>query len=242
MIDVHRHSGRRLSPHGDQHARVAFGPWAHDSPLTNGFGGRGGLSEIQLPPAGRFTPGASDAEEIVTYVYSGGLVLEDPNGGQAVAYAGEFLRSALPHAADDREIRASTTAGAHVFRVSLCRLDAGPGQAGERARFTEAQRRNRVCAVASPDARDGSLQVHHDAVVCSSVLDSGHHFPYLLRPMRTVWVHVVNGSAMFGEHLLRSGDTVGVTGEPWVSFVAQQTSEVLLIDLGLHDAAEPRPS
>ena len=211
MIDVHRHTERRPNPLGDEHVRIVFGPRAADAPIAGGLGGVGCLSEIRLPPAGRFAAGASDAEQTLTYVYSGALALEDCNGGSAFAYAGEFLRSALPAGAHERKLRASTTASAHVFRIALRHVQTGLCQVGERARFTAGQRRNRACAVASPDARDGSLQIQQDVVVCSSVLDAGHHFAYPVQPRRTVWVHLVAGSATLGELVLSVGDSVSVT-------------------------------
>jgi len=242
MIDVHRHTERHHDSHCERHVRIAFGSRTHDTPPTDALGGLGGLSEIRLPPAGRCTPVASDAEETVTYVYSGALAVEESNGGHAIAYAGEFLRSALPPGAYDREIKAPKTVGAHVFRISLRGLKVGPCRAAEHTRFTAGQRRNKVCAVASPDARDGSLQIHQDAVVYSSILDAGHHFAYPLRPRRTAWVHLVAGSATLGALVLSVGDSVGVTSEPWVSFVAQRSSEILLIDVGSQDTLERRPS
>ncbi len=242
VIDVRRNTERCPTAVGDEHVRVVFGPQAADLPTTGGLGGVGGLSEIWLPAAGRFATRASEAGQTLTYVYSGALALDDCNGGAAFAYAGEFLRSALPTGAHDRELRASTTAGARVFWIALHRVQTGLRQVGERARFTTGQRRNMACAVASPDARDGSLLIRQDVVVCSSVLDAGHHFAYPVKPRRTVWVHLVAGSVTFGELVLSVGDSVGVTDEPRVSFVARQSSEILLMDVGAREPLERGPS
>jgi redox-sensitive bicupin YhaK (pirin superfamily) len=169
-------------------------------------------------------------------VHSGALEVRAVDGAPAIAYAGEFLHSALPSGVHDGELRASTTAFARVFRISLHRQEASLVRASARTRFTAAQRRNKICVAASPDARAGSLKTNHDVIVCSSILDVGHHLAYPVGPRRTVWMHVVDGSAEVGELVLREGDSVGVYDEPWVSCVAQCSSEVLLIDIGPEDS------
>jgi redox-sensitive bicupin YhaK (pirin superfamily) len=89
-----------------------------------------------------------------------------------------------------------------------------------------------LCIVASPDGRQGSLRIHRDALVCSSVLDPGHHLIHELLPGRTAWLHVICGEATFHDTILNPGDGVGVTIERSVSLTARESTEILLVDLG----------
>lgn len=203
-----------------------------NQPLAVGFGVMGGLCEIQLPPAGRLTPGPGDSTAFVTYVHRGAIELEDVSHNPDIAYAGEFLLSATPPALLERKTRASRTAGASLFRIAVRLAENGPVRAGERTRFTTAQRSHRLCVVASPDGRDGSLQLDHDVVVYSSILDPGHHLAHERSPGRVIWVHVIRGVASLDEVVLKRGDSARVSIEPRVSLTAQESTEVLVIDLG----------
>jgi redox-sensitive bicupin YhaK (pirin superfamily) len=95
-----------------------------------------------------------------------------------------------------------------------------------------AQRHNLPCVVASPDGRKGSLRIHQDVVICSSVLDPGHHFVHELPPGRSAWLHAVDGQATLNDIILSRGDGVGFTLEPSISLTAQENTEVLLVELG----------
>ena len=101
----------------------------------------------------------------------------------------------------------------------------------EQKRFTAAQRRNLLCVVASPDGRKGSLRIHQDALVCSSILEPGHHLVHELEPGCCAWLHMVYGEAVLNDLVLTRGDGVGVAAEPSISITAQDNTEILLVDL-----------
>jgi hypothetical protein len=101
-----------------------------------------------------------------------------------------------------------------------------------------AERRGLLCVVASPDGRTGSLHVHQDIRIYSTLLDAGQHVVHELRPGRGAWLHVVSGEATLGDLVLGTGDGVGLSGEPAVSFTAREATEILLVDL----PAPPQPA
>jgi redox-sensitive bicupin YhaK (pirin superfamily) len=84
----------------------------------------------------------------------------------------------------------------------------------------------------SPDGRKGSLRIHQDALVYSSILDPGHHIFLELGPGRTAWLHIVCGEARLNDIVLTEGDGVGVTKEPSVSFTVREKRVVMLICRG----------
>jgi redox-sensitive bicupin YhaK (pirin superfamily) len=117
-----------------------------------------------------------------------------------------------------------------VFRISL---PASPGDLEpgiETKRFSVAHRRGVLCFVASPGGRDGTLHIQSGALICSTILDTGQHLAYELAPRRSVWLHIVTGEVKMGEVGLTTGDGIGVTGEHAVSLIAQDESEILLVD------------
>lgn len=150
-------------------------------------------------------------------------------------HTGEFQRMSTGRRIQHKETSVSRTDSVHLFRISLRSAQAGLDRGHEQKRFTEAQRRNLLCVVASPDGRKESLRIHQDALVCSAILDPGQHLVHELTPGRTAWLHAVCGEATINDLVLTQGDGVGVTNERSVSLTVRENTEILLVDLGPAD-------
>jgi quercetin 2,3-dioxygenase len=208
------------------------------TPFAGGFGALESLSEALLRPGASIPRKPLHDSEIVTYVREGTLSYEDSLGRSGVIQAGEFQRSTTGRRVRYRETNVSRVDGAHVFQLWLrpTATELDPEQQQEQKRFSVADRRDRLCVVASEDARNASLRLHEDAVVYSALLARGHHVVHELMPGRSAWLHVVRGELSLGETFLTTGDGAGFTAERVVSLTARESSEILLLDLG-----EPEP-
>lgn len=230
MITVCRSDERR---HGRSARRDLWRTFQRaEGPANGGFGVLAAFDELRLPPGGVGGPRPPGEAEVVTYVYEGALAQSDSTGGSGVLRAGEFQRMATGSGVRHRESNASRTEWAHVFRLSLRPSEVGLECAREQGRFATAQRRNVLCAVASPDGRKGSLRLIQDAVVYSCVLDPGRHIIHELLPGRRTWLHVVRGEVAMRNLVLTGGDGVGLESERSVSLTASESTEILLVDLG----------
>jgi redox-sensitive bicupin YhaK (pirin superfamily) len=232
MITLRRSAERRHVKCGGQAIWYTFYPSDGTDAFADDFGALVVFDEMRLAPGESTESLPGDEVEMVTYVYKGALSHEDSTGGSGVIRAGEFQRRSTGHRVRHRETNASRSAWAHAFRISLRPDEVGLDAAREERRFTAAQRRNALCVVASPDGRKGSLRVHQDALVYSSILDPGHHIFLELGPGRTAWLHIVCGEARLSDIVLTEGDGVGVTKEPSVSLTVQENTEMLLVDFG----------
>jgi quercetin 2,3-dioxygenase len=202
-----------------------------------GFGVILAIDEIRIQPNGISAPhpgedSGTEESETVTYVHAGAIAHEDSTGNSGVLNAGEFQHTVIGRGTCHKETNASRADWAHVLRITLLPSEVGLGFSQEQRRFAAAQRHNTLCVVASSDGRMGSLRLGQDALVCSSLLDPGHHVIHELQAGRSAWLHVVRGEVALQNDILTGGDGVGVTAEPSISFTAQMSSEVLLIDLG----------
>jgi len=232
MITVRRDTERCHVQRGKHDIWHTFYPQEHPDPLADGFGNLAVFNEMRLPPGGGSRPHRRDEAEIVTYVYKGALAQEDSTGYSGVIQAGEFQRLTTGRAIRHKETNASRTDWAHVFRISLRPSEVGLDCTREQKRFTAAQRRNVLCVIASPDGRKGSLRIHQDTLIYSSILDPGLHLVHELLPGRSDWLHIMYGKAKLNDIVLTQGDGVGVTIEPSVSITVQENTEILLVDLG----------
>jgi redox-sensitive bicupin YhaK (pirin superfamily) len=232
MITLCRAEERRHDRRRKQGVWLTFCPRHRAGLLADGFGILESLSENRLPPGAVSAAHQRQEAEIITYVFKGALAQEDSSGGSGVVYAGEFQRMTISHGVRHKETNASRSDWAHIFRISLRPSQMGLDCTHEQKRFAAAQRHNVLCVVASRDGRKGSLRILQDALICSSVLDPGHHLVHELFPERSAWLHVICGEATLNDLILTRGDGVGVTDERSVSCTAQESTELLLVDLG----------
>lgn len=232
MITLRRDTERRHDKRGKHDVWGTFFPGQRSEPLAAGFGALVALDELRLLPGGALVPRIGEEAEIVTYVYQGGLAQADSTGSSGVVHAGEFQRMIPGQGIRHKETNASRNGPVHFFRITLRPSEAGLTCTREQQRFAAAQRHNVLCVVVSPDGRKGSLRIHQDTLICSSVLDRGHHLIHELKPGRSAWLHLIRGEATLREFVLTHGDGAGVTLEASVSLTAQEDTEILLVDLG----------
>jgi redox-sensitive bicupin YhaK (pirin superfamily) len=231
MITVHRATDRRHELRGRRERWHSFEPAGRGGPLAGGLGVLVSLDEELLPPGGQAPRSLRSTSEIVTYVREGSLAYSDATNRSGIIDAGEFQRRASSPGQTHREANASRVRWTHVFHVGLRAPATGLDPRLEQRRFGSALRRDRLCAIASPDGRESSLRVQQDARLFSAILHPGRHLAYEISPGRCVWLQVVRGELGLHDRVLRTGDGVAVEAERAASLTAREETEILLIDL-----------
>jgi hypothetical protein len=238
MITLKRSASRRHEQYRKHDVWHTFDAEDRGDRFADGFENLELLEEHWLPRGAVLREKPHRDAEIVTYVREGALAQEDSTGWSGVINAGEFQRVSTTGRGHRRERNASQSDWAHIFQAWLRPLTPGMEHEPEQKRFSRADRRGVLCVVASPDRRKGSLCVHQDVAVYSSMLDPGQHQVHALAVGRSAWIHVVRGEATLGDLVIAAGDGVGVSGEPVVSLTAREATEILLIDLRTRLASE----
>jgi quercetin 2,3-dioxygenase len=231
MITLCRAEDRRHLRRLKQDLWLTFDPRVGEAPLPDGFGALEMLNEDRLSGGARVPLRPDRAAEILTYVLEGAVAHEDSRGSSGVIHAGEFQRIHAGPRLRHSQTNASRTEAAHVFHIWLRAAHAEFDPSNVQKRFCAADRRGVLCAVASPDGRNGSLRIHVDASIYSAMLDPGQHLVHALEPKRGAWLHVVRGQVRLGDVVLNTGDAAGVTADRAVSITACQPTEILLLDL-----------
>ncbi|MBN1605004.1 MAG: pirin family protein [Polyangiaceae bacterium] len=237
MITIRRANERHHDLRGSRELWLTFHPNAPTTPLADGFGALEMLNESRLPPDTEIPPRVRHDIQIITYVREGALAYEDSMGRLGVLRAGEFHHMSFGRGIRHSDKNASRTDWAHVFQIWLRPTAAGLDSRREQRRFSAADRRGRLRVIASPDARNGSLQIHQDTLICSALLEPGQHVAHEIHPGRSVWLHLVHGEVGLDEFVLTTGDGVGVSAERAVSVTARAATEILLLDLDSMEAA-----
>jgi redox-sensitive bicupin YhaK (pirin superfamily) len=230
MIRLRKSNERLHTVQGGQETWESFSSDGSADPVP-GFRSLQSFREVSLAPGAEVQFEAGRDLEVLTYVWIGSLLMEDPGGTTVMLETGEFHRSAAKPGAIHRGTNGSLVEPARHFQF-LITPDRKAGQPpAEKRRFPMAERRGILKLLGSRTGRDASLRLRQDVSVYSSILDSGHHLIHELAPERGAWLHVVNGRIQLVDHVLEAGDEAFLAEEAAVSLTARGPSEILLLDL-----------
>jgi quercetin 2,3-dioxygenase len=170
--------------------------------------------------------------EILTYIVEGALEHRDSTGDGAVIRRGEVQRMTAGAGIRHSEYNASPRNPVKLLQIWLLPDRDGLPPGYEQKLFPEGAKKDRLCLLASPDGRDGSLSIHQDAFVYASLLEKGREVSLPLASGRGAWVQVVAGKVSVNGRSLTAGDGASVEQAEAVRLAAETDSEFLLFDLG----------
>jgi redox-sensitive bicupin YhaK (pirin superfamily) len=213
----------------DSRHTFSFGHY-HD-PQWMGFGPLRVINEDRVAPGGGFQPHRHANMEILSYVLSGALAHRDNAGGGGVLRPGELQWMSAGHGIEHSEFNDSQDEPVHFLQIWIQpdRVNAPPAYA--QRTFDPDARRGRWATLTSPDGADGSLAIRQQAWLRGVLLDEGDAVEFVPDPARRYWLHVVQGEASVGDHVLAAGDALGFTDESTPLRLTGRNADILLFDL-----------
>jgi redox-sensitive bicupin YhaK (pirin superfamily) len=97
--------------------------------------------------------------------------------------------------------------------------------------FAEALSSERLCLLASPDGRDGSIAIRQDARVHAARTRAARAFSIDLGAGRSAWLQVARGSIQVNRQALLQGDGMAAEKERKLEIATEKDAEFLLFDL-----------
>lgn len=169
--------------------------------------------------------------EILTYVLEGVLEHHDSMGNTSVIRPGEVLRMSAGTGITHSEYNLSHHLPVHFIQIWINpeRHDLDPSYSQKF--FSPASKWGQWCLICSRNGRDGSLRIHQDVDVYSTLLDENDEIVFEALFDRYYWVHVVSGKFMIQENVLDSGDSAALKEESAIEIRCLQGGELLLFDL-----------
>jgi hypothetical protein len=231
MITLRSAKQRLRTIDGGRETLQSFNAENPFDPAHDGFRSLECLREEWLAPGVELEFRAPRNLEILTYVWKGAVILEDPGGQKTPLEMGECHRATARNGTLHRFWNSSRIETARVFQSFMTPDRNFLQTPGEKKRFSLAERRGVLRLLFSRDGRNSSLRLRQDAGIYSSILDSGHHLVHELASGRGAWIHVVHGRIQMFDQKLEAGDGVSIIEEPAVSMTAREPSEILLFDL-----------
>ena len=231
MITVRPSSERGHGQHGWLDTRHTFSFSDYHDPAHMGFRPLRVINEDRVAAGQGFGTHGHRDMEILTYVLEGTLAHKDSLGNGAPLNPGEVQVMTAGTGIRHSEVNPSPTDPVHFYQVWIMPDRAGHPPRYDQRPFSEELRRDKLCPIASPDGRDGSLSIRQDATVYVSSLGESGRVSHALESGRHAWIQVLKGGITLNGQPLAVGDGAAVSEESALDLVASQPAEVMLFDL-----------
>ena len=231
MITIRKASDRGHANHGwlDSYHTFSFADY-HD-PSFMGFSSLRVINEDQIAPKRGFGTHSHRDMEILTYVLEGALEHQDSMGNRAVMRPGEVQRMTAGTGVSHSEYNSSDREGTHLLQIWILPDTNGLEPGYEQTAYSDAEKRAKLCLIASQDGREGSVKVHQDLNLYATVLGEGEQVNLGVKGDRHLWVQVARGSVVVNGQILTQGDAAAVSQETQLDLTGTDLAEVLVFDL-----------
>jgi redox-sensitive bicupin YhaK (pirin superfamily) len=170
--------------------------------------------------------------EGITYVVEGTFRHEDNVGGDGILPAGSVQRMTLGSGAWHSEQNGSETEPMRFIQMWILPDRRGLPPSLEQKVFTLEDRTDRLLRVLSPEGGD-AVKVHQDASAYVARLNPGKEVEHAFAPGRGGYLYVIEGMLGVNEEKLGTGDAGKVRDEGSLRLRAEETSELILVDVPL---------
>jgi hypothetical protein len=231
MKEIRRSDTRGKADHGWLQSRHTFSFADYHDPEHVHFGPLRVINEDRVAPGAGFGTHGHRDMEIVTYVLEGALAHRDSTGSSSVIRPGDVQRMSAGRGVQHSEFNASKSERVHFLQIWIIPDVQGIAPSYEEKHFTPADRRGRLCLIASPDQAEGSVKLHQEARIHAGLFDGAEHASFTVRDRRQCYVHVARGELHVADLHLEAGDGLKITDAGDVGFRDGKGAEVLVFDL-----------
>jgi hypothetical protein len=231
MIEVRRADERGFADHGWLKSFHSFSFADYYDPAHVEFGPLRVINEDRVAPGAGFGTHAHRDMEIISYVLQGALEHKDSMGNGSVIRPGDVQRMSAGTGVTHSEFNPSRNEGVHFLQIWIQPDQRGIAPEYEEKKYPAAQKRGRLCLIASPDRARGSVLIHQDAWVYAGLFDGAEKATLPVAPGRRVYVHVARGTVTANDTPLNAGDALKATGVVSVTLQQGHDAEVIVFDL-----------
>jgi len=230
MITIRRANDRGHADHGWLDTNHTFSFADYYDPDQMGFRALRVINEDRVKSGVGFGTHAHRDMEIISIVLEGTLAHRDSMGTGSLIKPGDVQRMSAGSGVTHSEMNPSKDEGVHFLQIWIVPAERGIKPSYEQKKFEDGERRGRLRLVASPDGSDGSLTIHQDVRLYSTLLDKAASVTHELAPGRHAWVQVTRGELEVNGQKLQAGDGAAISDERTLE-LSGNGAEALLFDL-----------
>lgn len=231
MIKIRRSSERGKANYGWLDTRYTFSFSNYYDPRFMGFRALRVINEDFIAPDQGFPTHGHRDMEILTYVIRGELSHKDSMGNGTRILPNEVQRMSAGTGVLHSEY-SSPTDETHLLQIWILPEEEDLTPSYEQTFFAPEEKKGKLKLVASRAGTDGSVTIHQDVNLYSSILENDETVAHELAENRHAWVQIVKGELELNGEILKQGDGAAVSDETTLNFrsLADET-EFLLFDL-----------
>ena len=230
MYEIIRSESRGSANHGWLDTRHTFSFADYYDPDRMGFGSLRVINEDRIAGGSGFGTHPHRDMEIVTYIIDGELEHKDSMGNGSVIRPGELQRMTAGTGVFHSEFNPSDTE-THLLQIWILPDTPGLEPGYEQKPFAPEDKLNRWRLLGSRDGRDGSLTIHQDIELLTTVLEPGSTIEHRFDPGRRGFLQVVRGDLRVGDERLSAGDGLALENVTVLNIQSDTASELLLFDM-----------
>ena len=231
MISLRQSRERGYADHGWLKSFHSFSFAGYYDPQHMGWGNLRVINEDRIAPGTGFGTHGHRDMEIVSYVLSGRLAHQDSIGNVQTIPPGEVQRMSAGTGVRHSEFNHAPDQTTHFLQIWIEPDQAGIDPGYEQKAFADADKRGRLCLVASRDGAQGSVTIHADARIHAGLFDGAEQAELALDPARKAYVFLVRGRLTVNGQALQAGDAALLAQESLLQLGQAVDAEVLVFDL-----------
>lgn len=228
MIQIRHNEERGKANHGWLQSQHTFSFANYYDPDHMGVSALRVINDDKVVPGMGFSTHSHQDMEIISYVKKGTIEHKDSMGNIEQIPAGEFQVMSAGTGVTHSEYNPSKTDSLEFLQIWIIPNQFGIKPMYQQKRFPE---QKGLQLIASPDARDGSLLIHQDALLYQLKLGTDQSASHHLSMDRKLYIHVVAGQISVNGQILNEGDGATISETENVNFVGVKSSESLIFDL-----------
>lgn len=231
MITIRKSNDRGHADHGWLNSYHTFSFANYYDPDHVQFRSLRVINEDRVAPGSGFPTHPHRDMEIISYVISGALAHKDSLGNVETIGRHGVQRFSAGTGIAHSEFNPSQNEAAHFLQIWLYPEQQGLTPSYEQKVFDPEAQRGEWVKLASRDATDGSVKIHQDAEIYTTVLAADEQRTYELGRDRYAWLQIVKGDITIEGHTLSAGDGAAVSDTAVLTIEALSEAEVVLFDL-----------
>lgn len=231
MLEVRRSEERGHANHGWLDSWHSFSFADYYDPAHMGFGPLRVINEDRVAAGAGFGTHGHRDMEIISYVLDGELAHKDSMGTGSVIRPGDVQRMSAGKGVRHSEFNHSKDGQTHFLQIWIQPNVTGIPPSYEEKNFSEAEKRGKLCLIASPDGADGSVRIHQDAKLYVGLFDGDEKANLSIATGRLAYIHVARGNVEVNGTALKAGDAAKLRDVDVITIANGQQAEVLVFDM-----------
>lgn len=231
MLILRKSSDRGYADHGWLKSYHSFSFADYYDPAHMGWGNLRVINEDRVAAGSGFGKHGHRDMEIISYVLSGELAHQDSMGNVETIPPGDVQRMSAGTGVMHSEFNHAKDRETHFLQIWIEPNVTGTSPSYEQKEIPLAEKRGKLCLIASPLGSDDSVTIHADAKVYVGLFDGNEQGKIVIDPARKAYIHLIRGSLMVNGIAIQGGDALLVESENQLILTEGNDAEVLVFDL-----------